>query len=97
MSTPDLHVLTMPGARIPHTGPARWTTLDGSKVLTIAGSPFAALPERGVPHGWYIFFIATRATTGWTHGTKEDVRRKLIETEREWIAQQERQSPTERP
>jgi len=72
---------------VPHTGAAVWTYIDGTRVLRIAGSPFAAMPDPREKNAWHIFFIDGRQTVGWTRGDKPDARARLISTERDYLAQ----------
>ena len=61
--------------------------LDGTRVLRIAGSPFAALPDSREKNSWHIFFVEDRHEVGWTRGDRRDARIRLIETERDYLAQ----------
>ena len=63
-----------------------WTYIDGTRVLRIAGSPFAAMPDPREKNAWHIFFIDGRRQVGWTKGDKHDVRARLISTERDYLA-----------
>lgn len=71
----------------PHTGAAVWTYIDGTRVLRIAGSPFAAMPDQREKNAWHIFLIDGRRAYGWTMGDRNDVRARLISTERDYLAQ----------
>jgi hypothetical protein len=68
-----------------HTGAARWANIDGTRVLHIAGSPFAAMPDPKEKKAWHIFFIEGRRAVGWTKGDRHDARSRLISTERDYI------------
>lgn len=70
-----------------HIGVTVWMSLDGDRVLRIPGSPFAALPDSREKHSWHIFFVEGRREVGWTRGDRHDVRSRLIETERDYLAQ----------
>ena len=69
-----------------HIGAAVWTYIDGTRVLRIAGSPFAAMPDSKEKNTWHIFLIDGRRTVGWTKGDRHDARARLISTERDWLA-----------
>lgn len=64
-----------------------WTFIDGTHVLRIADSPFAAMPDRKEKKAWHIFLIDGRRKVGWTKGDQHDARACLISTERDYIAQ----------
>jgi hypothetical protein len=68
-----------------HQGSAVWTRIDGTRVLRIAGSPFAAMPDPREKKLWHIFLIEGRRTFGWTTGDKYDARARLISTERDYL------------
>jgi hypothetical protein len=72
---------------VPHTGTAVWTYIDGTRVLRIAGSPFAAMPDRNEKNAWHIFLVECRRAVGWTKGDRHDARARLISTERDYLAQ----------
>ena len=61
-----------------HTGAAVWMSLDGSRVLRIPGSPFAALPDSREKHSWHIFFVEGRREIGWTRGDRRDARIRMV-------------------
>ena len=69
-----------------HTGAAVGTYIDGTRVLRIAGSPFAAMPDPNEKNAWHIFFIEGRRRVRWTKGDRHDARTALISTERDWLA-----------
>jgi hypothetical protein len=69
-----------------HTGAAVWTRIDGTRVLRITGSPFAAMPDQHEKNAWHIFFIEGRRTIGWTRGDKNDARASLLSAERDYLA-----------
>jgi hypothetical protein len=69
-----------------HTGAARWANIDGTRVLHIAGSPFAAMPDQREKNAWHIFTIENRRIVGWTKGDRHDARARLISTERDYLA-----------
>ena len=64
-----------------------WTYIDGTRVLRIAGSPFAAMPDQREKHAWHIFLVEERRIVVWTKGDKNDARARLISTERDYLAQ----------
>jgi hypothetical protein len=74
-------------APVLHTGAAVWTYIDGTRVLRIAGAPFAAMPDQVEKNLWHIFFIEGRRTVGFTKGDRHDARSRLISTERDYLAQ----------
>lgn len=69
-----------------HTGAAVGTYIDGTRVLRIAGSPFAAAPDPREKNLWHIFFIEDRRTVALTKGDRHDARTRLIQAERDWLA-----------
>lgn len=71
-----------------HTGAAVGTYIDGTRVLRIAGSPFAAMPDPREKHLWHIFFIEGRRTVAYTKGDRHDARTRLISIERDWLSNQ---------
>ena len=71
-----------------HTGPAVWQSIDGTRVLRISTSPFAAMPDSTEKKAWHIFFVEGRRRIGWTKGDRHDVRIRLIDTERDWLDRQ---------
>lgn len=72
-----------------HTHPVRWTRIDGTRVLCIEGSSFAAKPDHGAPDTWAIFFVPTRQIISYIRGKRDDVKQKLIESERSLLTQRE--------
>ena len=60
-------------------------SLDGSRVLHIPGSPFAAMPDFREKNTWRIFLVEGRREIGWTKGDRRDARTRLIETERDYL------------
>ena len=68
-----------------HTGRAVWTNVDGTKVLRIPGSPFAAMPDTREKHSWNIFLVEGRRMVGWTRGDRHDVASRLLAYERDYL------------
>jgi hypothetical protein len=69
----------------PHAGPMSWTKIAGVRALRIEESPFAAQPDPRDRDTWIVFNIHTRQIVSYTRGKRQDVREKLIRTEREYL------------
>lgn len=71
----------------PHAGPMSWTRIAGVRALRIGESPFAAQPSPHERDTWIVFNVHTRALVAYTRGRRQDVREKLVRTEREHLEQ----------
>jgi hypothetical protein len=72
----------------PHTGPLSSVLVDGTRVLRIGNSPFAAVTDSTTKNAWNVFAIQGRRMVGWTKGNRAELRLKLIRVEREWLEHQ---------
>ena len=77
-----------PGEAIsPRRIPMSWTRVAGVRALRIGESPFAAQPSPHERDTWIVFNVHTRALVAYTRGRRQDVREKLVRTEREYLEQ----------
>lgn len=68
-----------------HEGTAAWTKIGSRRCLRIAGSPFAARQDDPKRHSWVIFHVPTQQVVGLTMGDRQEVRTRLIKTERDHL------------